>query len=74
MVLAKAGQTEAVFQQLQHFLVSCSGRTSNFRLIANHQHLFLFSSSGSRAGRNSISQPSPIPLRYRPFYYDTSRA
>jgi len=41
-------------------LVSCSGTTSNFWLIAIHQHLFLFSSSVGRAGRKSISQPSQI--------------
>ena len=42
---------------------SCSGLTSNFRLIANQQLLFLFSSSVSAAGRNSISQPSQISGR-----------
>jgi len=37
-----------------------SGWTNNFGLCANHQLLFLFSSSVSRAGRKSISQPSQI--------------
>jgi hypothetical protein len=41
----------------------CSGSTSNFGLSTNHRLLFLFSSSVSGAGRNAISQPSPIPDR-----------
>jgi len=59
-VFAKAGQTEAVFQHFQHHWSVVRGWTSNSRLIASHQLLFLFSSSVGRAGRKSISQPSQI--------------
>jgi hypothetical protein len=66
IVLAKAGQTEAVFQQLKHLWSVVRAGQATFGCLQIIK-FFLFSSLVSRAGRNSISQPSPIPLRWQLF-------